>query len=200
MPLGATLAIAVAALCWDRLDERGKLLFCASGLGLSIVAAGVLGHGLLVDSHAATSVALAMVTFGMSPSWSIIGSEYMTVVGGTRAGTLTSWVDAPGYILTTYFLKTYAGVLETSGWPGILLRLQVYAITGLAFTCVFYYLEIGDPTTKPHPRLSAKAVAGSNSEEHASLMQHAQTQISAMVSAPPMPSMRTTSPGGDRRP
>jgi hypothetical protein len=38
--------------------------------------------------------------FGTAPSWSIIGSEYMATVGGTRAGTLTSWIDVPGYLLT----------------------------------------------------------------------------------------------------
>ena len=159
----------------------------------------VLSHGLLVDSHAATSVALAAMTFGMGPSWSIIGSEYMATVGGTRAGTLTSWVDAPGYILTTYFLKTYAGVLEASGWAGILLRLQVYAITGLVCVCAFYYLETGDPTTRPHPRLTAQAMADSRAEEHASLLGQVRTRLPEMVPADTFQPLRTTSPQ-DRRP
>ena len=59
------------------------------------------------QSQALVATALGMITFGSSASFSIVGSEYMTVVGGSRAGTLTSWVDAPGYLLTTYFLKTY---------------------------------------------------------------------------------------------
>ena len=152
-----------------------------------------------MDSHGATSVALAALTFGMSPSWSIIGSTYMATVGGTRAGTLTSWVDAPGYILTTYFLKTYAGVLEASGWEGILLRLQAYAVTGLVCVCAFYYLEMSDPTTRPHPRLTPQAMAESSTEEHASLLERAQTRVPAMVAAPTLLSLRITSPQ-ERRP
>ena len=110
--------------------------------------------------------------FGTAPSWSIIGSEYMTTVGGTRAGTLTSWIDVPGYLLTacvvliirsfslrgclrlklhnvpcsdschSYFLKTYDVVLQRGGWPAILQRLQAYCVIGLLCVCSFFYLEI----------------------------------------------------------
>ena len=81
------------------------------------------------------AIALVMITAGSSASYSIVGSEYMTTVGGSRAGTLTSWIDAPGMGLTTYFLKTYADVLEKGGWPAILHQLQSYAFVGLACVC-----------------------------------------------------------------
>ena len=62
------------------------------------------------------SVALAAVTGGMSSTWSILGTEFVQVWGGTRSGTLTSWLDAPGYFLTTYFFSSYPRVLARAGW------------------------------------------------------------------------------------
>jgi sugar phosphate permease len=75
------------------------------------------------------------------------------VFGGNRSGTLTSWLDAPGYFLSTFFFATYPRVLARGGWSAIWLQLAAYAMAGLACLSGFYYLECKERTTQPHPLL-----------------------------------------------
>ena len=77
----------------------------------------------------------------------------MQVFGGSRAGTLTSWLDAPGYCLTTYFFSSYPRVLARAGWPAIWFRLQLVGTMALVCVSSFYFLESKKRTLKPHPLL-----------------------------------------------
>ena len=131
---------------------------------------GPVGWGLVVG-RVAMWAALTALAAGVSPTWSILGSEFMTVVGGTRAGTLTGALDAPGYCLTTWFLSGYARVLERGGWAAIFRRLQLCGVAGLLAVSGFFALEMRKRTVGPHPRLAhaaegARAVAVAGKRMH----------------------------------
>ena len=143
------ISILSTTLVWDRLKEKGRWLWCTCSLLLTIAATGLIGRGR-ISGRTPMFVALCATTAGMSSVWSIVGTEFVQVWGGTRAGcvfvsgqnlttvvhvliarllapgsivlwsvsrtavltrihamrsTLTSWMDAPGYVLTTYELS-----------------------------------------------------------------------------------------------
>jgi hypothetical protein len=91
---------------------------------------------------------------GSSPSYYLATSSYIQVVGGSRAGTLSSWMDLPGYVLATSFFRAYPRLLAGSGgWSAVLGRLQLYMGIALGCAIAFHVLELRRPTTSPDPRL-----------------------------------------------
>ena len=62
---------------------------------------------------------------GISPAYYLATSSYLSLVGGTRAGTLSSWLDLPGYMLASVFFQSYPNLLTSGGWAAVLGRLQV---------------------------------------------------------------------------
>ena len=161
-PVGAVASILLASRVWDQLKEKGRLLYCGCSLLVTLCATAAIGRGLVMGPRA-TFVALAAMTGGMSASWSIVGTEFVTTFGGSRAGTLTSWLDAPGYFLTTYFFATYSRVVSRGGWGALFFRLQVYVTLALACLSSFYLLELRKRTTGAHPRLAYGATTCTSS-------------------------------------
>ena len=151
-PAGAMISIVGCTLVWDKLKEKGRWLWCALSLLLTITSTGLIGRGL-VNGRTPMFIALTAVTAGMSSTWSVVGTEFVQVFGGSRAGTLTSWLDAPGYCLTTYFFSSYPRVLARAGWPAIWFRLQLFGTMALVCVSSFYFLESKKRTLKPHPLL-----------------------------------------------
>ena len=70
-------------------------MYCATTMAAAVAGMGLIGRvrstGPLLVS------ALVLVMAGTSPTFYLASGEYLATVGGTRAGTLTAWLDLPGY-------------------------------------------------------------------------------------------------------
>jgi hypothetical protein len=78
--------------------------------------------------------------------------EHVNTVGGPRSSTLCGWYDAPGYLVTTVFFRTYPALLARGGWHAVCRRLQWFLAGTCACVTAFGLLEMWDKTTEPDPR------------------------------------------------
>ncbi len=94
-PMASALSILGSTSVWGKLSEPARLVYCASTMAAAVVGMGLMGRvrnaGPLLVS------ALVMIMAGTSPTFYLASGEYLATVGGTRAGTLTAWLDLPGY-------------------------------------------------------------------------------------------------------
>ena len=90
----------------------------------------------------------------VSPTFYLSSGEFLSVVGGVRAGTLQSWLDLPGYALATLFFQQYPAMLAAGGWAKVFRRLQLHIVAATACVISFYALETQTPTTRAHPELA----------------------------------------------
>lgn len=94
-PMASALSILGSTTIWGKLSEPARLVYCATTMAAAVAGMGLIGRvrstGPLLVS------ALVLVMAGTSPTFYLASGEYLATVGGTRAGTLTAWLDLPGY-------------------------------------------------------------------------------------------------------
>jgi hypothetical protein len=151
-PLGATISVALATAVWDRMSSAGRAVYCLSSTSVAVAAAAAVWQGL-VKGKTAMTVALALMLGGVTPTWYIPTTGYLNQAGGRRSGTLITWLDVPGYALSTAFLGWVPAMVERGGWNIVWRTLTGFLVVTLASSAAFFCLETRNPTVGVHPRL-----------------------------------------------
>lgn len=120
-PMASALSVLASTAIWGRLSEPARLVYCATTMTVAGVGMGVLGH--VKTAGPLLPGALVMIMAGVSPTFYLASGEYLATVGGTRAGTLTAWLDLPGYGASQHA----AAPCSTSGATILSLRLSAAA-------------------------------------------------------------------------
>ena len=94
-PLASALSVLVSTSFWAKLSESARLVFCAATMSAAVVGMSLIGR--VTASGPMLNAALVMIMAGTSPTFYLASGEYLNIVGGTRSGTLTAWLDLPGY-------------------------------------------------------------------------------------------------------
>ena len=148
-PFFGGVSVILAGILGDRLGRRGRAAIILVGIGLCVVALGLLGSASFAGRPRSALVLVAVVAFLLIGPYSYLAGAISLDFGGKRGGaTACGLIDGAGYLFGSVVAgEVVARVSVALGWQGVFVMLAGIA----AATAMVAAWFLADQVRSPAP-------------------------------------------------